>query len=96
VGFSAQGATPAEKDLAGVVQASIAEHLMVLAANPQATPEVRAVAFAGVQQVDRLLNAPTLSSIGNHLKHEIELYLKNPQQNTPTINHSGAPPGPPV
>jgi hypothetical protein len=30
------------------------------------------------------------------LDHEITLFLQNPQQNTPKLKSSGAPPGPPV
>ena len=43
--------TAAERDLAGVVQTEVAERLMILAANSEATPEVRAAALAGVHEV---------------------------------------------
>ena len=49
--FSDTAKTPAERDLAGVVQTEVAERLMVLAANSEATPEVRAAALAGVREV---------------------------------------------
>ena len=47
--FTDDAKTPAERDLAGVVQSEVAERLMVLAANCDATPEVRAAGLAGVQ-----------------------------------------------
>ena len=49
--FSDTAKTPAERDLAGVVQTEVAERLMILAANSDATPEVRAAALAGVREV---------------------------------------------
>jgi hypothetical protein len=30
------------------------------------------------------------------IDHEITLFLQNPEQNTPKLKSSGAPPGPPV
>ena len=49
--FSDAAKTAAERDLAGVVQTEVAERLMILAANSEATPEVRAAALAGVREV---------------------------------------------
>src|SRR4029077_1741350 len=49
-GFASTAKTPAERDLAAVVQSEIAERLMILAVNPEATPEVQAIALAGVHQ----------------------------------------------
>ena len=49
--FADTAKTPVERDLAGVIQTEVAERLMVLAANSDATPEVRAVALAGVREV---------------------------------------------
>ena len=95
--FSDTAKTPAERDLAGVVQTEVAERLMVLAANSDATPEVRAVALAGVREVQSAVKknaarGPVLEQID----HEIILFLQNPEQNTPKLKPSGAPPGPPV
>ena len=95
-GFSTDAKTPEEKDLAGVVESEIAERLMILASDPEATPEVRAAALAGVNSVNNVLGAAPQSAVARRLKHEIALYLQNPQQNTPKLKSSGAPAGPPV
>ena len=95
--FSETAKTAAERDLAGVVQTEIAERLMILAANSEATPEVRAAALAGVREVQSAVKknaarGPVLEQID----HEIILFLQNPEQNTPKLKSSGAPAGPPV
>ncbi len=95
--FSDSVHTVAERDLAGVVQTEVAERLMLLAANSEATPEVRAVALAGVREVQNVVKKnPTRGPVGEQLDHEITLFLQNPAQNTPKLKSSGAPPGPPV
>jgi hypothetical protein len=94
-GFSPGNKPP--EDLAGVVQTEIAERLMILAADPEATPEVQAAALSGVKEVQaaaRKGTAPTATI--QRLDREITLFLQNPKQNTPAIKGSGAPPGPPV
>ena len=96
-GFFATATTTSQKDMAGVVQTEVAERLMILAANSDATPEVQAVALAGVHEVQKAVQAgaatsPTLQ----RLDQEIRLFLENPQQNTPKVKSSGAPAGPPV
>jgi uncharacterized protein DUF4953/uncharacterized protein DUF5117 len=95
--FSATTKTAAERDLAGVVQTEVAERLMILAANSEATAEVRAVGLAGVREVQGVIrkNATRGPAI-EQLDHEIILFLQNPEQNTPKLKSSGAPPGPPV
>jgi Met-zincin/Domain of unknown function (DUF5117) len=95
--FSDNAKTEAERDLAGVVQTEVAERLMVLAVNSDATPEVRAVALAGVREVQSVAkkNATRGPAI-EQIDHEIILFLQNPEQNTPKLKSSGAPPGPPV
>jgi hypothetical protein len=95
-GFSTDAKTPEEKDLAGVVESEIAERLMILASDPEATPEVRAASLAGVNSVNNVLGAAPQSAVARRLKHEIALYLQNPQENTPKLKSSGAPAGPPV
>ena len=92
--FSDTAKTAAERDLAGVVQTEVAERLMILAANSEATPEVRAVALAGVREVQSAVKknaarGPVLEQID----HEIILFLQNPEQNTPKLKSSGAPRG---
>ena len=95
--FSAPTKTAAERDLAGVVRTEVAERLMILAANSEATPEVRAVALAGVRELQSVIkkNATRGPAI-EQIDHEIILFLQNPEQNTPKLKSSGAPPGPPV
>jgi hypothetical protein len=95
-GFSSRVATPAENDLAEVMQSEIAERLMILASNNDATAEVRAAALAGINSVNSALGAAPQSAMARHLKHEITLYLQDPQTNIPKVKSSGAPAGPPV
>jgi hypothetical protein len=95
--FSEMAKTPAERDLAGVVQTEVAERLMVLAANSDATPEVRAVSLAGVREVQSAVRkVAARGPVIEQLDHEITLFLQNPEQNTPKLKPSGAPAGPPV
>jgi Met-zincin/Domain of unknown function (DUF5117) len=95
--FSETGKTPAERDLSGVVQTEVAERLMVLAANSEAAPEVRAAALAGVREVQSAVKKTTArGAAAEQIDHEIILFLQNPAQNTPKLKSSGAPPGPPV
>ena len=95
--FSDNAKTPAERDLAGVVQTEVAERLMVLAANSEATPEVRAAALAGVREVQSAAKKNTARGpVMEQIDHEITLFLQNPEQNTPKLKSSGAPAGPPV
>jgi hypothetical protein len=95
--FSDAAKTATERGLAGVVQTEIAERLMILAANSEATPEVRAVALAGVHEVKGVLKKnATRGPMIEQLEDEIILFLQNPEQNTPKLKSSGAPPGPPV
>ncbi|HLB87471.1 MAG TPA: zinc-dependent metalloprotease [Terriglobales bacterium] len=96
-GFRENAETPTERDLAGVVQTQIAERLMVLAANADATPEVQAAALAGVRDVQSAVkNRAGRDPVLQRLDHEITLFFQNPQQNTPKLKPSGVPPGPPV
>jgi hypothetical protein len=95
--FAGAAKTAAERDLAGVVQTDVAERLMILAANAEATPEVRAVALAGVREVQGAIKkSATRGPAIEQLDHEIILFLQNPEQNTPKLKSSGVPPGPPV
>jgi hypothetical protein len=95
--FSDAAKTVPERGLAGVVQTEVAERLMILAANSEATPEVRAVALAGVREVKGVLKKnATRGPLIEQLEDEISLFLQNPEQNTPKLKSSGAPPGPPV
>jgi hypothetical protein len=96
-GFSTSPVSESEKDLAGVVQTDIAERLMNLAVNPDATPEVQAIALAGVRDVQNVVQSATgKDPVFQRINQEIKLFLENPQQNTPKPRSSGAPAGPPV
>jgi len=83
-------------DLSGIVQTQIAERLMVLAANSEATPEVQAAALAGVREVQTAIKAGATNFVIQRLDREISLFLQNPGQNTPKVKPAGAPAGPPV
>lgn len=75
------------------VKADIAERLMILSQNEAATPRVRADAFVGVEEIRKSLQA----GVGDEgLAHEIDLFVRDPKNNTPKLKPSGAPPGPPV
>ena len=95
--FSDAAKTGAEQDLAGVVQTEVAERLMILAANSEATAEVRAAALAGVREVQGAVKKNAKRGpVMDQIDHEIMLFLQNPEQNTPKLKSSGAPAGPPV
>jgi len=95
--FRSVAQTPIQQDLLAVVQAEVAEQLMTLAVNRDATPEVQATALAGVRKAQQAMRSQATSTADlQHLDHEIELFLANPAQNTPKIKNSGAPAGPPV
>jgi hypothetical protein len=91
-----EGVSPEENDLAAAVRSEIAEHLIALAANSSATPEVQAAALAGVRQVQSAAKKNASDEILRRLDREIDLFLSNPSQNMPKVTPSGAPPGPPV
>lgn len=95
--FARPAKTATQQDLQGVVQAEVAERLMKLAVNPEATPEVQAAAFAGIRRAQQAIHShsPATADL-QRLDHEIELFLVNPAQNVPMMRNSGAPPGPPV
>jgi hypothetical protein len=96
-GFVGKVESAAQKDLAAVVQTQIAERLMILSANPDATPEVRAASLAGVREVQNAVkNSAEKTPALDRIEQEIMLFLQNPSQNTPKIKPSGAPAGPPV
>jgi hypothetical protein len=82
--------------LSGIVQTQIAERLMVLAANSEATPEVQAAALAGVLELQAAIKAGAKNSLIQRLDREISLFLQNPAQNTPKVKPTAAPAGPPV
>jgi hypothetical protein len=94
-GFSTPAKTPAQEDLVAAVQSEIAERLMILAADGDATPEVQAAALAGVREAQAAARKGSSATL-ERLDHEITLFLEDPRQNTPRVKGSGAPAGPPV
>jgi hypothetical protein len=95
-GFSSTPADPSQRALAEIVRTEIAERLMALAADSEATPEVQAAALAGVHSFQGRLQAAGKTPLLQRLDREIRLFLEDPSNNTPKIRPSGAPPGPPV
>jgi hypothetical protein len=96
-GFQPPAATRGQNELQAAVQAEIAEELMALAANDQATAEVQSAALRGVEEMQKELRTRSTQSASAHrLDREITLFLRDPHQNTPKPKPSGAPPGPPV
>ncbi len=83
------------QEIEKAVQAQVAERLMLLSADADATPEVQSAALAGVYEVQKMTHA-RLDPAARRLARELELFLHNPQQNLPKLKPSGAPPGPPV
>jgi len=78
-----------------VVQTNLAERLMALAVDENATPQTQAVALQGVMQVQTALKGAK-SANAERLSNEIERFLRDPKNNTPRIKPSGAPEGPPI
>ena len=78
--------------LADVIQTELAERLMILAADQNAAPEVQALAWNGVAQVEDAVGDRTAS----HINEEIALFRRDPRNNVPRLKPSGAPPGPPI
>jgi hypothetical protein len=94
---AATGANPATKssDLSGVVQNELADHLMILAADDEATAEVRSDAWTGVSGVYTLVKTAHNANAAG-IAHRIEVFMRDPKQNVPKLKPSGAPPGPPI
>ncbi len=81
----------------GAVQAVIAEKLMSLAVDPNATAEVQALAWNGLDQFDVASAAvapqtPTMRM----LRDQIKLFRQDPQHNLPKRQGARPPAGPPV
>ena len=87
--------TETHADLSNVLQNELADRLMILAADDDATAEVRAEAWTGVSSVSAHVKA---SHNGNAAAIElrIEAFIRDPKQNVPKLKPSGAPAGPPV
>ena len=87
--------TAGRADLSDVLQNELADRLMILAGDDNATAEVRAQAWTGIKSVYARVkttqtgNAATITS-------RIEAFIRDPKQNMPKLKPSGAPAGPPV
>jgi hypothetical protein len=73
-----------------VVRSAVAERLMALAADENATPETQAAAMHGVLAAQAALKGD------ERLGNEIERFLRDPKNNTPKVKPAGAPEGPPI
>jgi Met-zincin/Domain of unknown function (DUF5117) len=83
--------------LTGVVQRAVyaraVEALLSLAANPQASFEVHAIAYAKLDQIRQ--QTPSNSATALYLRHRIEQFQKEPEKFAPAPP-VGAPPGMPI
>ena len=100
-GLSARGSASTRlfaNDLASVVQDELADHLMALAVDDNATPEVKAEAWAGVRSIYARVRqlAANKSAARANLERKIEAFIRDPKQNAPKTKPSGAPAGPPI
>jgi hypothetical protein len=78
--------------LSEVVQSQLADQLMILSMDENATAEVRSEAWSGVSEI-----ANAAKNAGDVvLNARIERFMRDPKQNVPKLRPSGAPPGPPV
>lgn len=91
--FATPTTTASAHDLSAVVQNELADRLMILAADDNATAEVRGEAWAGVNDVYKRVSANPVSAA---LANEIRNFQRDPKQNVPKLKPSGAPTGPPV
>jgi len=85
----------AHADLSDVLQNALADRLMILAVDDNATAEVRAEAWSGVNAVSTHVKG---SQSGNAaaIERRIEAFIRDPKQNVPKLKPSGAPAGPPI
>jgi hypothetical protein len=75
------------------VHARTVEALLALAANPQASTEVRAIAYAKLDGIRRESDSQT--AVGKYLSHRIEQFQRDPARFTPAPAVE-APPGMPI
>ena len=93
--FASAATPPKSNDLAEVVQNELADRLMILAADDNATPEVRSEAWSGVNDVYAQVKTSQNGSARN-ISRRIEAFMRDPKQNVPKLKPSGAPAGPPI
>jgi hypothetical protein len=68
---------------------------MILAADENATAEVRARAWTGVNSVSAHVKTAQNGNAAA-IERRIEAFIRDPKQNVPKLKPSGAPAGPPV
>jgi hypothetical protein len=82
-------------DLSEVVENELADRLMILAADDNATAEVRSEAWVGVNGIYAQVRTNRNPAESN-IARQIEAFIRDPKQNLPKLRPSGAPPGPPI
>ena len=68
---------------------------MILAANDDATAEVRSHAWTAVNKIYGSIKTTRAGAAGN-IARRIEAFMRDPKQNVPKLKPSGAPAGPPI
>jgi len=91
----AASAAQKENDLSAVVEDELADRLMILAVDDNATPEVRSQAWTGVNAIYARVKAGR-GATASGIARRIEAFMRDPKQNTPKLKPSGAPAGPPI
>ncbi|MGH9488702.1 MAG: zinc-dependent metalloprotease [Terriglobales bacterium] len=89
-------APPNSNGLQSVVQVTVAEGLMDLAANPHAPSAVASAAWAGVLELRSTLAQQPREATIERLQGETARFIRNPQQFAPRQLPTPAPVGPPV
>ncbi len=91
--FSATNAK--SSDLSAALQNELADRLMILCVDDNATVEIRDQGWRGVRAIyARAKAAPNGNASG--LARRIEAFIRDPKQNVPKLKGSGAPAGPPI
>ncbi|PYY19459.1 MAG: hypothetical protein DMG60_04175 [Acidobacteria bacterium] len=94
-GTSATPPRSSSNDLSDVVQNELADRLMILAVNDDATPEIRSHAWTAISKV--YASAKTMrSATAGDITRRIDAFMRDPKQNVPKLKPSGAPAGPPI
>jgi hypothetical protein len=94
-GVGAVSSQPKASDLSDVVENELADRLMILAADDNATAEVRTEAWVGVNGIYAQVKTSRRPAASN-IARQIEAFIRDPKQNVPKLRPSTAPPGPPI
>ncbi|MFL6438434.1 MAG: zinc-dependent metalloprotease [Terriglobales bacterium] len=95
LGVGAVSSQPKASDLSDVVENELADRLMILAADDNATAEVRSQAWVGVNGIYAQVKTSRRPAASN-IARQIEAFIRDPRQNVPKLRPSTAPPGPPI